>query len=510
VAPTVTLAFIFVVLVCLSLVAMDFWRAWSERNLALRASVVSSSNMAQALAHHADDTFKEADIVLFGLVERVESDGIDPAALARLHKLLAQIPVELPQIDGAYIHDETGRSLVSSVPAPALGSNSSDREYFIYHRSHVDPGVHISPPMLSRRTGHWVIPVTRRLNHPDGSFAGVAGAAVNIDYFSQFYKRFDIGKQGAIVLAFNTGIMALRQPLLIDSIGKDVSASPVLRDYAAKQFSGSFSMTSELDGIARLNSFQHLERYPLFVNVALSRDEILAGWRSAAIGHVCGAIVLVIALALMGRRLIGQIKFRASAERELVHAHEALEQLNQSLEQLAMQDGLTELANRRQFDIVLDREYRRAVRQGGTLALIMIDIDYFKQYNDIYGHLAGDQCLRRIAKVVKEVGQRRPGDLAARYGGEEIGVLLPQADDAAALQIAEQIRLGIRALGISHAGSPHGIVTISAGIDAVQEPRGDGLAEQLIRRADRALYDVKSNGRDRALRADDAPVREAS
>ncbi len=482
---------------------MDLWRAWSERDEALRASVVSSSNMAQALAHHADDSFKEVDTVLFELVERIESDGTRPAALQRVRGLLTQIPAELPQIQSVDVYDEDGRMLVSSMSAQNADVNNSDREYFQYHRAHVDHQVHIGLPVQSRRTGKWVIPLSRRFDHADGSFAGVVSAAFDIDYFSRFYKRFDIGRQGAIALAFNSGIMVLRYPTLAGSIGKDVTAAATFRDYA-KQFAGSVTLVSELDGVTRLNSFQHLERYPLFVNVALGRDEVLDGWWSGAIVHVCGAISLVLALALVGWRLIAQIKLRAGAELQLVQAHGAMEALNQSLEQLAMQDSLTGLANRRRFDLALASEHRRAVSHESALALIMIDIDYFKQYNDIYGHLAGDECLRVIAKVIKEAGQRRAGDLAARYGGEEISVLLPDVDTESALQIAEKIRRGIRALKITHGGSPYGIVTISVGIDAVDAPSRTSQPELLIRGADRALYAAKSAGRDRSRIAGEA------
>jgi diguanylate cyclase (GGDEF)-like protein len=494
----------FVVMVCASLLAMDMWRAWSERREALRGAEVSSSNMAQALAHHADDTFKEADAVLFGLVERVQSDGVGPVALERLHALLEQLPPELPQIDGFYIYDQNARPLISSLPNAATPADYSDREYFRYHRSNDDHAVHIGVPVVSKRTGRWIIPLSRRLNHPDGSFAGVAVAAVSVDYFSQFYKRFNIGTQGAIVLAYNSGVMALRQPLLHNSIGLDISAAPTYRDYAARLFSGTVSLTSELDGVSRLNSFWHLERYPLFVNVALSRDEILASWRAATIGHALGVLALVSALALIGRRLIGQIKLRGAAETELAQAHRALGSVNRSLEQLAMQDSLTALANRRAFDIALDDAYRHALRHGGSLALIMFDIDYFKQYNDLNGHLAGDRCLRLIAGLIKDLGQRSPGDLVARYGGEEIGVLLPHTDAATARELAETIRREIRALAIAHTGSPYGVVTVSAGIDALHDPRRDSSAEQLIGRADRALYYAKSGGRDRIATAGEA------
>ncbi|MEB0165184.1 diguanylate cyclase, partial [Glaciimonas sp. CA11.2] len=187
---------------------------------------------------------------------------------------------------------------------------------------------------------------------------------------------------------------------------------------------------------------------------------------------------------------------RVHAEAEIVQARDALLTLNKTLEQLSLQDSLTGLSNRRHFDIALEKEFKRAMRNGRSLALIMIDADYFKQYNDMYGHTEGDECLRTISQIVKS-NQNRPGDLAVRYGGEELAILLPDTDLRGAMTIAENIRYHVHRLAIEHSGSPFGVVTISAGVEAYVPFRNEQLPLELVQAADKALYNAKADGRNR-------------
>ena len=175
-----------------------------------------------------------------------------------------------------------------------------------------------------------------------------------------------------------------------------------------------------------------------------------------------------------------------------------LEQANRRLQQLATQDSLTRLANRRAFDQALFDEWARAIEQDVPIALIMLDVDHFKHFNDSYGHAQGDRCLQLVAHAIAR-RVRLDTDFAARYGGEEFAVLLPETPLADAARVARRILRSVRALGIVHEGSgERGVVTISAGVSAVTPGAGD-RASMLIEAADLGLYDAKEEGRDRLV-----------
>ena len=192
------------------------------------------------------------------------------------------------------------------------------------------------------------------------------------------------------------------------------------------------------------------------------------------------------------------VTVRGAAARKA--AEQALHHANNQLQRLVMLDGLTGIGNRRCFDLVLAKETRRAMRTGMPLALLLIDVDRFKAYNDRYGHPAGDACLQALAATIgREV--HRPADLAARYGGEEFAVLLPDTDGAGALGMAERVCAAVRALGVMHDAAPGGVATVSVGVAVVwPQPPGGGdgqSAADLVRLADQALYRAKAAGRDR-------------
>ncbi|HEX4328676.1 MAG TPA: diguanylate cyclase [Burkholderiales bacterium] len=171
---------------------------------------------------------------------------------------------------------------------------------------------------------------------------------------------------------------------------------------------------------------------------------------------------------------------------------------NRQLEMLSRQDGLTGLANRRYLDAFLSTEMRRAGRAEEAISLIMIDVDFFKKYNDEYGHQAGDDCLRRIAGALQS-SCRRPADLAARYGGEEFSLVLPDTGGEGARKVAATLAAAVAALAIPHAQSSVGpVLTLSQGI-ATLTPTHESPPELLIQMADEALYRAKDQGRNRAV-----------
>ena len=175
-------------------------------------------------------------------------------------------------------------------------------------------------------------------------------------------------------------------------------------------------------------------------------------------------------------------------------------QAQDELQRQATRDGLTGVANRRSFDDTLNNEWRRASRESRALSLLMIDVDFFKRYNDAYGHQGGDECLRRVAAAMSGV-VKRTSDAVARYGGEEFAILLPATEPGGALIVAERIREAVEALKLPHSGSEvAGHVTVSIGVASVLASNA-GVPASLISEADAALYRAKHEGRNRAVLA---------
>lgn len=488
------LAITFVVVVCMSLLATQVWMAWRAREVQLREAARASANLAQSVAQHAYDTIKEADTALVGLVERIEKDGVSDLELTRIHDLLVMRVEELPQLHGIFVYTKDGSWLVNSQKVLLRNLNNADREYFKYHKNSTERGPHIGPPVRSKSTGDWIITVSRRINLPDGGFGGVALATIDMKYFKVFYDKFSIGERGAIFIASGKGILLLRRPFDEKMLGKDISQFPLFKDYLSKGPVGTASIKSKLDGVTRINSYRRVDEYPLAVSAALSEDEALESWRGDVYIQLLAGVLLMLLISYLGCRIVKQVNLRSKTEQKLVLAGIELEMINETLSRLASQDGLTGLANRRHFDESLMDEFNRAQRGESSLGLIMIDVDFFKQYNDIYGHVAGDECLRKIGKVVA-YSMRRPGDLAARYGGEEMVVLLPETDLAGALAVAESIRGAVQTMGIAHTGNPLGVVTVSIGVEAFSPIHLENQPIELVEAADKALYEAKELGR---------------
>lgn len=200
---------------------------------------------------------------------------------------------------------------------------------------------------------------------------------------------------------------------------------------------------------------------------------------------------------LVGESEVYPIKGLLERNRELgilvKERTQALEEANQKLDLLNGRDGLTEIANRRKFDTTLAQEWSRAQRSGTSLSLVMLDVDYFKEFNDHYGHPAGDECLKALARALTRSGLRT-GQFVARYGGEEFAVLLPSTTETEVMEVARRIQKDVWSLALTHPCTTPGIVTFSLGV-ASMVPAEFNVPEQLLNRADLALYRAKHAGR---------------
>ncbi|MNF87779.1 Phytochrome-like protein cph2 [compost metagenome] len=252
-----------------------------------------------------------------------------------------------------------------------------------------------------------------------------------------------------------------------------------------------------IDGVERVTGYRRVDGYPLIVFTALNKDEVLASWRKESLLSAAIVSLLLGFLGVLGYRLIKLMKQQNRIQSELLGAQDKLLEVNRNLELLALEDALTGMANRRQFDLFIQAEAGRARRNHTGLALLMIDVDHFKAFNDHYGHLAGDDCLRKIGAIIVD-NIKRPGDLASRFGGEEFAVVLPGTDYVGAFLLAEKIRSAVLASGLEHSESPEGVVTVSVGVcgyDAVSQ----AATEDLIGAADKALYVAKASGRNMSV-----------
>lgn len=192
----------------------------------------------------------------------------------------------------------------------------------------------------------------------------------------------------------------------------------------------------------------------------------------------------------------GHIRRRRAAEKELLRLNDELKKANKKLAELANLDALTGVANRRNFMEIFEKEWKRAIRSKQPLSLIMIDVDFFKAYNDTYGHQAGDDCLKNVALLLQEE-VHRTGDLLARYGGEEFVVILPDTDREGTAAVAERLRAKVESARAPHEASTiSDYVTISLGTATIA-PKGRRSSDALITAADEALYKAKRNGRNR-------------
>ena len=606
-------AIAFVFLVCLAVVGNEVSNIQNQRGRELNDAWSQAANLARSLGQHAEDTVRNADISIFGAAQRLEIDGTSPETLDKLRPIMMARVAAFPALANFVITDETGRCLMVSLPQIPEECSLAGRADFEYHRTHRDSGSHLNQPVRSMGAGTWIIPVSRRFNHPDGSFGGIVMTGISIPFFQSYYDKFDIGPRGAILLATDTDdpVLLVRRPFVEANIGRSLRNSSFFREDTSKTRSGTTEAVSPTDGVRRLVSYWRIEPYPLLVAVAFAKDDALASWREDAWFYMLLTLGLVAVIATLGTWLAFNIRtrrqledsyretaaaFRLLAEnstdfivrlsptherlyaspacrallgyepeeligrsafdivhpddrarwqehyggaaaaalddlsatyrlirkdgrpiwveasrrrltsdggfvvsaRDVTERHEAEQQLaetNRRLQDMADHDALTGLANRRHFDAVLDAEFRRAMRDGTTLSLVMIDVDRFKAFNDRYGHPAGDRCLREVATALKDI-PGRAGDLVARYGGEELAIILPNTPLAGALTIAEQARCAVRAHSIAHKGNAGNIVTISLGVAAASRSGGLATPAALIEAADRALYAAKAGGRD--------------
>jgi diguanylate cyclase (GGDEF)-like protein len=441
----------------------------------------AASNIASLTEQDIGRTLDLYDLSLQAVLDGVGDQEVMSQSPALRQKILFDRSATARGLGALVALDRNGQIFADSLAANPRNGNFGDREYFIAQRDAVnDIGLYISRPFRARlQGGKWCLSISRSIRRPDGSFDGIVSGTIRLSYFQLLFGRISLGVGGSIALLRDDGTLIVGTTADDDKIGTGWRGGPVFANLPDSK-DGSFVSDRSIDGIKRLYAFRRIGELPLVVVVGLPTSQVLALWWSkmlilAAVFVVTAGCVLVLVWMLEA-----ELRRRAIAE--------------MAAAELARTDGLTKVANRRWFDEELSRNLGLAARDGGPMSCLMIDVDFFKLFNDTYGHQAGDGALVAIAGVIKDA-IKRPGDLAARYGGEEFAVLLLNTDQRGAAQIATVIRDGVRSLQIDHAASEHKIATVSIGV-ATTAPRS-GIATDLVSDADAALYYAKEHGRNR-------------
>lgn len=477
-----------VLLLCIAMIAIVVWNSWNSYHGELAKTQSSLTNRAHSLAQHAAGTIKAADTILVGLVERLEVDGTGDASLERMHRFLMKRVTELPQLHGIFVYDQTGKWLVNSQAGPVpTNANNSDRDYFKFHQADPQTGPHIGAPVRSKSTNDWIITVTRRFNHADGSFAGVVLTTLGMKFFDDFYKTYAIGKNGQIQLWMDDGTMLAGRPFMEASLGKKTEDLLFLKGYLSAQ-EGSLTVKSPGDGMERIYSYRRLSQYPLVLSTAVSKEEVLARWRIETYSIFTGIFLLLIALGILSHRLVGQINRRNEAE-VLRQAADA------RIQELAFYDQLTGLPNRSLLIERVQKAMLTSARNKKYCALFFLDLDNFKSLNDLFGHDKGDLLLQQVA--VRLVSCVRESDTVARLGGDEFVVMLEDLSGVPTEAYAQAGQLGEKILGAfitpfilneyEHFTSP------SIGVAVFSD--ASATVEEQLKKADLAMYEAKAAGR---------------
>lgn len=475
------------VLAVIGLCTVSAFMLWQMRLDAARRAEITSRSLIQVLGRDIARNIELYDLSLQAVVEGLRRPDVAALSPELRHMVLFDRAATAFGYGNIVVLDATGNAVVSSHSALPPGFNNADREYFRYFATHSEDDLHISPPSISRLSGQWVLMLSRRVSNPDRSFAGVVTGAIMLDYVRGLFAAENADHAGTVTLYGPGGTIAMREPYDPRQIGTSIADTASYREIL-RATSGSFIGPAMLGEGDRQFVFTQVGNYPLHLSTAVLPAEIYADWyrKALSLGSVVAGLCAVTMLLtwLFGRELLKRRR-----------AEQATTEANTELRALATTDALTGLANRRRFDEVLAREWWRCLRTQQSLSLIILDADFFKGFNDRYGHQKGDEALQLIARSI-EAGIGRPSDTACRIGGEEFAIILPDTDAVGAEIVADRIRNGVSGWKVPHAANPHSVVTVSCGLAQLPSTPASNPAA-LIAAADKALYEAKRLGRNR-------------
>lgn len=438
----------------------------------------ASINLVGVVSQQIDREIELLDMSLLRLCAIAERHDVMTLPPDSRDAVLFGWPAAAHGLGALLLVDETGR-LVGQAGVPSPPPIDFTGQPFFVAQKAADAGLYVSHPLSSLVDGEPIIALSRRLTR-DGVFAGVAVATIKLSHIKDIYAGLDLGSHGAMALFSTDGKLLMRQPFVQAAAGRLPRTVSIPSDA-----SGTFEMVSPLDGVRRQVFYQRIGHLPLVQFLGRGMTDVFLLWwvRTILIGLALllfGSAILMMILVLQT-----ELRRRRAAEAELAN--------------LAETDKLTGLANRRRFDDALDAAWRQARANRRSVALLLVDVDHFKQLNDFIGHQAGDAVLAAMGACLRAF-PAGPASLVARYGGEEFVVLLPDVGPEEARAAAESLCAQVYGLGQPHPRSKTGRLTVSVGV-AAAVPNGAATPADLVRAADVALYEAKHAGRNRVMTA---------
>lgn len=440
----------------------------------------ASSDVTLVVESQIHETAKSVANMIDTTIEAIlETNDINSAK--GLYKELKSDCITLTGCEAIVITNAEGIILLSTTTPKPKGMDVSQRQFFI--EAIQSKKLVVGPAIKVRLPNNPILfTISKAIFDKEGKILGVISVGMKTSHVTGFYSLLGFGFSPTVSVFRGNGDIVSRTPDMEKHVGKNNSSSQIFTEYLAKAPYGIYKSLSPLDGKKRLAAYRSVPELDLVIYAGVENSVAFHQWTIRAY-----RVAAIVGILLVFTLLVLYLAYNSVLQRKV------LEEKNEVLDELSNIDELTRIGNRRLFESTLQQEWSRYKRHKIDISVLLIDVDYFKPYNDNYGHQEGDKTLYLVAQALKD-SVRRPTDLVARYGGEEFVVIL-NADEPGALLIAENIRQNIQKLAIKHEFSQvEGVVTASIGVTSSTHTEAK-TAEGMVMEADIALYKAKRSGR---------------